>query len=335
MRKIRKDEIIILSLICILFYILLTPIDYYVIKLDNPSNLGQMIRVGGGFRPYDEPGFYIVTVKTRDARVLDYVLFKHFKRFMKDTDLISYYDDSFYRKHTLQEALVPRVSIEDSKRWAEIVALSKLGYPVKITGDGVEVVEVMDDSPAKEVLQKGDVIVKIDGTEIKSTEDMIACVTEKPIGSKCRVTFKRGEKLKTAVIKTVSHPMFPKKSAFRITIATHNWTPVLPIDIEINTGNIQGPSGEMMFALEIIDRLLPEDLTKGHRIAGTGTILSDGRIGSVEGIKQKVIGAERAGIEYFLVPQGNYDEATSYAKEMKVISVNTLDDALNFLKSLN
>ena len=42
-----------------------------------------------------------------------------------------------------------------------------------------------------------------------------------------------------------------------------------------------------MFTLEIYNQLVDEDLTRGHEIAGTGTINEKGEIGPIGGIQQK------------------------------------------------
>jgi PDZ domain-containing protein len=114
-----------------------------------------------------------------------------------------------------------------------------------------------------------------------------------------------------------------------------NWQPLLPLEIDIDTGPVIGPSAGMMFVLELLDRLVPENLTGGKNIAGTGTISLNEKVGAIGGVKQKVAAAEMAGIKYFLVPEENYEEAADVARKIKVISVDTLDDALVFLRNLD
>jgi PDZ domain-containing protein len=70
-------------------------------------------------------------------------------------------------------------------------------------------------------------------------------------------------------------------------------------------------------------------------IAGTGTIAYDGTVGSIGGIRQKVVGAEAAGAEYVLVPRGNYEEAlTAERKAIEIVPVGTIAEALDFLETL-
>jgi PDZ domain-containing protein len=108
-----------------------------------------------------------------------------------------------------------------------------------------------------------------------------------------------------------------------------------PIDVEIDTQNIGGPSAGLMFTLQIMDQLTGGEITKGERIAGTGTIARDGTVGSIGGVKQKIHGAIDAGARAVLVPAGNYDDALKAAgDDIEVVRIVTIDDAVAFLKTL-
>jgi PDZ domain-containing protein len=108
-----------------------------------------------------------------------------------------------------------------------------------------------------------------------------------------------------------------------------------PFPVSIRAGNVGGPSAGMMHALAIIDTLTPGDMTKGHIVAGTGTIQYDASVGSIGGIRQKVVGAEAAGAEYMLVPESNYEAALTAEREsIEIVSVATLQEAIDFLAAL-
>jgi PDZ domain-containing protein len=109
----------------------------------------------------------------------------------------------------------------------------------------------------------------------------------------------------------------------------------LPIDLQVDSRNIGGPSAGMMYAITVLDLLTADDLTKGHRIAGTGTISLDETVGAIGGVRQKVFAARSVGAEYILVPTDNYEEAlTAAGKDIEVVAVATLQDALDFLDGL-
>ena len=71
---------------------------------------------------------------------------------------------------------------------------------------------------------------------------------------------------------------------------------VAPFQVDLGLADqIGGPSGGLMFALGIMDKVGPIDLTKGTQIAGTGTIDPTGTVGAIGGIQLKMIAARRAG----------------------------------------
>ncbi len=73
--------------------------------------------------------------------------------------------------------------------------------------------------------------------------------------------------------------------------------------VKIDSHEMRGPSAGLMFTLEIYNQLVDEDLTRGHEIAGTGTINEKGEIGPIGGIQQKVVlAASDAGAEVFFAP---------------------------------
>ncbi|HVL51886.1 MAG TPA: hypothetical protein VM754_10350, partial [Actinomycetota bacterium] len=93
-----------------------------------------------------------------------------------------------------------------------------------------------------------------------------------------------------------------------------------------------------MYSLSIYDRLVPEDLTKGWIIAGTGTIDNENRIGvvgTVGSVGLKVRAAGRIGAQVFMVPKQEAEAAREAAGDgMQVIGVSTLKEAIGELRQL-
>ena len=107
------------------------------------------------------------------------------------------------------------------------------------------------------------------------------------------------------------------------------------ISVQFKQGE-SGSSGGLMMALEIYNSLIDEDIAKGKKIAGTGTIDEKGNVGQISGIKYKIKGAAKEA-DIFLAPAGdNYQEAIKTVKEenlnIKVIEVSTLKGAIEQLK---
>ncbi len=91
-----------------------------------------------------------------------------------------------------------------------------------------------------------------------------------------------------------------------------------------------------MFALGIVDKLTPEDLTGGKFVAGTGTIDDAGKVGPIGGIQMKTIGARKAGAEYFLTPADNCASAASNVPDgLTLVKVSTIEDATQSLQKIS
>jgi len=165
-------------------------------------------------------------------------------------------------------------------------------------------------------------------------------ITTRPPGTVFRLTLQRGGKTVTVNAVTTKSTAAPYGPALGVSIQqglAQQFPSKLPIDMKINAGDIGGPSAGLMFTLGLLERLSPTDLTQGYSIAGTGTIGLDGVVGAIGGIKQKIIGAQWAHARYFFAPVdgGNYADAKKVVgHDMTLVPVRTLDDALNFLKTL-
>jgi len=94
-----------------------------------------------------------------------------------------------------------------------------------------------------------------------------------------------------------------------------------------------GPSGGMIFTLGVIEELTPDDLLRGRKVAGTGTIDTSGKVGPIGGIDEKLIAAERAGVTVFLSPLANCREITSVPSTITVYAIRTIDDAVKALSA--
>jgi PDZ domain-containing protein len=109
----------------------------------------------------------------------------------------------------------------------------------------------------------------------------------------------------------------------------------LPIDVDVDSRNIGGPSAGMMYTIALLDLLTEEDLTGGHRIAGTGTIRFDETVGAIGGVRQKVFAARAIGAEIVFVPADNLDVALTAADgDIVVVPIATLQEALDYLRAL-
>jgi len=232
-----------------------------------------------------------------------------------------------------QSDAVNTQEMTDSQDSAVTAALGALG--IKPTGSEVVVASVTDGSPAAGKLQAGDVINSVDGVAISSGSStamsQITAVIEKVTPGQ-QVTFEVTRDNKKQSVTTGTEKSSSGKAEVGISIEGEN---VFPFTVDIQLNNVGGPSAGMMFALGIIDKLTPTNLTGGRIVAGTGTIDSNGIVGAIGGIQMKTIGARRAGATVFLAPAANCAEAkANQPAGLELVKVNTLQDALNALTDI-
>jgi PDZ domain-containing protein len=105
--------------------------------------------------------------------------------------------------------------------------------------------------------------------------------------------------------------------------------------VEIRLDDVGGPSAGMMFALGIVDKLTPGAMTGGEIVAGTGTIDSDGAVGAIGSIRQKLWGADENGAAWFLAPETNCDEVVGNVPDgLEVFAVATLEEAREIVETV-
>ncbi|MGW0502734.1 YlbL family protein [Micromonospora sp. NPDC003241] len=211
-----------------------------------------------------------------------------------------------------------------SQTSAETAALRELGYEVQVV-----VKTVADDGPAAGVLRPGDVVTSVDGEPVPLAGRLTELVRAKPAGTALRIGYTRDGAARVDTVTTEELDGRP-----RIGVEIEQQQPH-PFTLSFDLQDIGGPSAGLMFALGIIDKLTPEDLTGGRVIAGTGTIDDSGQVGPIGGIPQKLVGAKRADATVFLVPAANCAEAVSNSQpDLPLVRVGSLDEALTALETL-
>ena len=220
---------------------------------------------------------------------------------------------------------------------AKVAALKELGIPV---GSRVIVSAVVKGGASEGLLHAGDAIKAVDGTAVKAASDVAELVTKHQPGEKVVFTVvpakdagKKNAATKDVTITTKKSDDGGKARAVVGIQAGVEHT--FPFKIDIKLADVGGPSAGLMFALGIVDKLTPTDLTGGKFVAGTGTIDDDGTVGPIGGIDMKTIGARSKGAQYFLTPADNCAEAAKDTPSgLRLVKVKTIDDAMAALKKI-
>ncbi len=228
-----------------------------------------------------------------------------------------------------------------SQESAKVAALRELDVPVATR---VVVAAVVKGAPAEDVLHAGDVIRAVDGTTVEEPGDVADLVVEREPGEKVVFTIVPADEAEAAE-KAGREPRRTEQVTVTTEAAEDDGRAVVgiqagtdhtfPFTIDIHLADVGGPSAGLMFALGIVDKLTPGDLTGGEFVAGTGTIDEAGEVGPIGGIEMKLVGARNAGAEYFLTPSANCATAASDTPEgLTLVKVDTIEDATGALEQI-
>lgn len=239
-----------------------------------------------------------------------------------------------YKDRTVDETIkIDKIYMEEAISNAEYVAYKAAGINYKVSESKTMVTSIFKE--AKTSLKVSDEIISVDGIQISSINNLQEYVKTKNIGDIVKITYKRNDKTysdNASLIDVAGEPKIGISLAFIDKYATD-------YNIKIETKNSEsGPSGGLITALAIYNQITANDITKGYKIMGTGTISKDGTVGEIGGVKYKLIGAVKKGANVFICPQENYEEALKVKTENKyditLISAKTFNEALAKLNNI-
>ncbi|MDP8978334.1 MAG: PDZ domain-containing protein, partial [Actinomycetota bacterium] len=223
-------------------------------------------------------------------------------------------------------------------RVAAAAGLSAAGFPLDrraLTGHGARISSVMAGSPADGVLRPGDVVVAAGGDPVRLPRDLQDAVASTPGGRRLRLALLRDGtrhtvRLAPRRLSVAPHPVLG------VSVRTHRASIELPIPVRIEPGRVGGPSAGLVVALTVYDKAERSvDLAGGRQVAATGTLDVGGEVGPVGGVEQKAVAASRAGVDVFVVPASQEDDAVAALPAddaVRVVGVATLGEAIRELR---
>lgn len=229
---------------------------------------------------------------------------------------------------TVEESEAESVAMmEQSQQDAIYVALSELGYKIPIH---IYAQQVNKNSPSSGKIVAGDYLESVNGVHPKDFASLRKLVKAYDGVNALKVTVSRKGELKTFQIT----PTKNSQGEYMLGVGV-GFKFDFPVDVSLRLSDVGGPSGGMIFAIGIYDTLTKGELTGGAHIAGTGTIGTDGTVGPIGGIRQKLFGAQRAGAKYFLAPAQNCSEVNGHIPAgMQVFRVKNYDEALSVVTAI-
>lgn len=223
-----------------------------------------------------------------------------------------------------------RLMLENSIDNATYVAYKEANKEIELKDKETLVIATTMDNG----LKIGDKILEVDGKKIDDVNEIREIIKSKNINDVMKVKIIRDDKEKEVNVKIKEE----KDSKMIGVVIVTNFDYETNPDIEIKFKSSEsGSSGGFMMALSIYTKISDNDIVKGRKIAGTGTIEADGTVGEIDGIKYKIMGASKNKIDIVLVPSANYKEAIEvkekYNYDIEIVKIDTFSDAIKYLES--
>ncbi|MGL4522657.1 MAG: SepM family pheromone-processing serine protease [Bacilli bacterium] len=337
MNVLRKIIPVVLIVAMLGYGLALIPLPFYVTMPGSVMELEPYVDVEDATK--SEGVFMLTTVSVAQANIYTYLM----PIFNK-----------YYELERMEDMLEEGESEEDynnrqymymsqAQREAMLVAYTAAKEPFKEEVYGVHVLSVAKDMPAYDHLKVGDLITAVDGEDIHDVAAFQKKVQSKGPKDKVKLSIERDGKELDVTLSVAPLAHLPGKYGIGISLDKAS-SITSDREVDFNIDQIGGPSAGLMFSLEIYDQLEKEDLTKGKKIAGTGTINAEGQVGPIGGIQQKIIAADKDNVEVFFVPNengmpySNYLDAKKTVEDIgssiKLVPVDTFEDALNYLKKM-
>lgn len=323
MRRIKnwiKEDFYYILFIVIIFVVCNFKLPYYIMAPGGVINMNNRIKLEDKFET--KGTLDLLYVSEHDGTIGSILLSFLFK----DWDLNKIEEMQINKESMKEIEIRNKVMLDNSRQNAIMVAYNKALKNVKINGSENIVIATTKENN----LKIGDIILKANGIEVKDVSQLKTIISGSD--NNINLIIKRNNKQEEVAV-----PVEEKDGIKQIGIVVvTNYDYELDPDIKIDFKNSEGgSSGGLMIALNIYNSLVEDDITKGKKIAGTGTIDLNGNVGEIDGVKYKIIGAYKNKMELVFVPKDNYDEAIKVVKDrnykMKVVGVSTFDEALDYL----
>ena len=223
-----------------------------------------------------------------------------------------------------------KLMLEESIDSAILVAYKASNKDINIKSKKNIVIAVTNNNN----LKIGDEILEVDNTKVENVTEIRKIIKEKQTKDKIKIKILRNKKKKNIEVEVKEE----KGEKIIGVIITTDYNYKLNPDIKLKFKSSEaGASGGLMLALSIYSKIADEDIIKGRKIAGTGTIDPYGNVGEIDGIKYKIIGAHNDKVDLILVPEKNYKEAIKVKKKnhykINIVKVKNFNSAINYLKN--
>lgn len=322
-----KENYFYLIVIAVTIFLGTFKLPFYV---DAPGGLidtNDRIKIKGSYK--SEGTFYMTYVSEIKTTIPIYL----YALINKDWDIVDEKEMTYGDLSVNEVIEYGKITMKESNKDAIKIAYEKAGYEVEEKNSNTVLIYRSEKSDTD--LKVGDIIDKIEDEKVTDYDDIIDKLSNYKVGDKINFDVTNNGKKYKRYAKLIS---VDGEAKIGIILLETRDIITNPSCVLSYNNNESGSSGGLMTTLTIYNSLIEKDLTHGLKIAGTGTIERDGKVGEIAGVKYKLIGAVKNKAKIFFVPDGeNYKEAVKVKKEkgydIEIVSVKTFDDAVLYLEN--
>lgn len=199
------------------------------------------------------------------------------------------------------------------------------------------VASVNANGPAQGRLQVHDIVLEIgyagDGapTTVQTAKNASEVIASGKPGDQLTFSIVRD-----GVAKNVTVTAEEAKSNAGLTVAGvsfiqgYRYAPQITYDVDPSVGDAAG----LMLALATYDKVTPDSLLADRVVAGAGAIGANGLVTRVNGVRERITAAERAGASVFLLPTDNCADVEGATPTVRLVPVGSLKEAVSALEAL-
>lgn len=215
-----------------------------------------------------------------------------------------------------------------SQAYAAASALRAAGVQV----DQIPMVQsVASAGPAVDLLRQGDFVLAANGTATPTVAAVRAVIEQLRPGDPITFTILRDGLQQPVTLQLAASNTQSSVPVWGGTLVMgYSYAPQVTFNVAADVGADSG----LMLALALFDRVTDGDLVGGQVVAGVGRIDGAGNVSEVTGVHEALAAAEDAGATVFVLPVSNCADLGNHSDTVRVVSVATLDDAINALDAL-
>lgn len=334
--KIKFKRTILLFAFSFSFFSLMGLVLYFYPVHEEVHLEGEMINVKEIIPNTEDNGFYFLTVKTgRTENLLEHIIQQSmvwdtpvfYSTLNTDSQYMTLEEDRNVRESNLNEG-IEKMQLAISRQLNHDTQFNK-----KLI---INTIYSNEQFKGKSLLEIGDEIVSANGKSINDRDDLENIITAKNKGTISLKVIRHGKEL------DVEYPLtnrywglhslgfWPQEQIQSDELDSYK------IDKHIIQG---GNSASLMMCLQLFYENSHAKPKNNIKISGTGGIEEDGTVTPIGGIYHKVLASKNNGAQIMFVPWGNYPGALGAkedlgAKELEIIPVQNLSDAINYINEM-